>query len=121
MLKILIADDELLARETIKYLLSQINEIATIYEASDGKSALQIFEQFKPNIVFLDIEMPKFSGLDVAKRLPKETSIIFVKAFNHFKKQISALENAEYLLKPFKDEEFFLCFKNAQKWQLHSG
>jgi YesN/AraC family two-component response regulator len=117
MFDILIADDEQLARETVKFLLAQCEGIGTVHEANNGKSALQIAQQYLPKIVMLDIEMPNINGIEVAKQLPDDTSIIFITAFSHFEEHISSINCASYLLKPFKDEEFYECFEKARALQ----
>jgi YesN/AraC family two-component response regulator len=113
MFDILVADDETLARETVKLLLAQCTGVGTVYEASNGKSALQLAQQYQPKIVMLDIEMPNMNGIEVAKQLPDDISIIFITAFSHFEEHMSSVKCAGYLLKPFKDEEFYDCFEKA--------
>ncbi|MEP1447897.1 MAG: response regulator [Paraglaciecola sp.] len=113
MFDILIADDEQLARETVKYLLAQCEQVGKVYEANNGKSALQLARLYHPKIVLLDIEMPIVDGIEVAEQLPKETSIIFITAFNHFQNRTHSREYSDYLLKPFKDEEFYQCLHKA--------
>ncbi|MBU3004898.1 LytR/AlgR family response regulator transcription factor [Paraglaciecola arctica] len=113
MFNVLIVDDEQLARETIKYLLAQCTGVDKVYEADNGKSALQLANQYQPQIVLLDIEMPIINGITVAEQLPEETSIVFITAFNQFKDKMSARKYSDYLLKPFKDQEFYQCFEKA--------
>jgi len=117
MFDILIVDDEQLARETIKYLLTQCDGIGRVFEANNGKSALQIAKQYQPKIVMLDIEMPNINGIEVAKRLPDDISIIFITAFSHFEEPMSTVKCTGYLLKPFKDAEFYQCFEKARAIQ----
>jgi YesN/AraC family two-component response regulator len=113
MFDVLIADDEQLARETVKFLLAQCDEIGTVYETNNGKSALQLVQQYHPKIVMLDIEMPNINGIEVAKQLPVDVSVIFITAFSHFEEHMNSVKCAGYLLKPFKDEEFYECFEKA--------
>ena len=69
MYKLMIADDEPLIRRGIKQLIDLSSlQIGEIYEASTGEEALKVFEEFKPEIVLMDINMPKIDGLSVAKR-----------------------------------------------------
>jgi YesN/AraC family two-component response regulator len=117
MFDILIVDDEQLARETIRYLLAQCDGIGRVFEANNGKSALQIAEQYQPQIVMLDIEMPNINGIEVAKQLPDDISIIFITAFSHFEEHMSTVKCAGYLLKPFKDAEFYQCVEKARAIQ----
>jgi YesN/AraC family two-component response regulator len=117
MFDVLIADDEQLARETVKFLLKKCAGIGQVHEANNGKSALQLAQQYQPKIVMLDIEMPNINGIEVAKQLPAEISIIFITAFSHFEQHMSSIKCAGYLLKPFKDEEFYECFEKAHSIQ----
>ncbi|MFA3791735.1 LytR/AlgR family response regulator transcription factor [Aliiglaciecola sp. SL4] len=115
MLNVLIADDEYLARETIKVLLSNETDIGTVYEAEDGNQALLLINEYKPNVVFLDIEMPKLFGIQVAKHVPPESVIIFVTAYNEHAVEAFELNAIDYILKPYDDERFFKALQRARK------
>ncbi|GAA6182792.1 MULTISPECIES: LytR/AlgR family response regulator transcription factor [Aliiglaciecola] len=114
MLNVLIADDEYLARETIKVLLSNESDIGNIYEAEDGNQALSLVSEFKPDVVFLDIEMPKISGIQVAKHVPPESVIIFATAYNEHAVEAFELNAIDYILKPYDDERFFKALERAR-------
>ncbi|GAC16954.1 LytR/AlgR family response regulator transcription factor [Aliiglaciecola lipolytica] len=114
MLSVLIADDEYLARETIKILLSKETDIADIFEAEDGNQALTMVNEFKPNVVFLDIEMPGISGIQVAKHVPPESVIIFATAYNEHAVEAFELNAIDYILKPYDDERFFKALERAR-------
>ena len=70
MLKVLIADDESLARETVKMLLDSQSDVAEVLEAEDGNEARRLVAEHNPDIVILDIEMPGISGIELARELP---------------------------------------------------
>ena len=102
---VMVADDEPPARQRIIDLLRRDSRVAAIIEASDGLSAVDIIHNRRPNLVFLDVQMPELSGLEViaevgAERMPPT---VFVTAYDQH--AISAFEaNAlDYLLKPFND------------------
>jgi two-component system LytT family response regulator len=114
MFDVLIADDEQLARETVKILLGQCDDIDQVHETNNGKSALELILKHKPKIVMLDIEMPNLNGIEVAKQLPDDISVIFITAFSHFEEKMNSVKYAGYILKPFKDEEFFECLEKAR-------
>lgn len=114
MLNILIADDESLARETIKMLLSNQQDVAKIFEAEDGNQALALAEQFKPQIIFLDIEMPGITGIELAKNLPSDCVVIFATAYNEFAVTAFELNAIDYLLKPFDDDRFYAALERAR-------
>ena len=114
MLNVLIADDEPLARETIKMLLAEQVDIDEIYEAGDGNQTLALASKHKPHIIFLDIEMPGMSGIELAKHLPPESVVIFATAYNEHAVTAFELNAIDYLLKPFDDERFFTALERAR-------
>lgn len=115
MLNVLIADDEHLARETIKLLLSDQKDIADIYEADDGNQALVLVNEIQPNVIFLDIEMPGISGIELAKHVPKDCVIIFATAYNEYAVTAFELNAVDYILKPFDDERFYTALNRARE------
>ena len=105
---VMVADDEAPARQRIIDLLRRDSQVTAIIEASDGLSAVEIVQNRRPDLVFLDVQMPELTGLEViaevgAERMPLT---VFVTAYDEH--AISAFEaNAlDYLLKPFSDERF---------------
>ena len=106
MIKVLIADDERLARATIKMLLNERDEISEVWEASTGEEAISLATTMQPDVAFLDIEMPQKSGLEVAQLLPPHCLIVFVTAFNQHAIEAFELDAVDYILKPFDDDRF---------------
>lgn len=115
MLNVLIADDEPLARQTIKLLLKDQPDINDVFEAANGNQVLEVFEKHKPEIVFLDIQMPGKSGIELASLLPESTSIIFATAYDQYAITAFDLNAIGYLLKPFDDERFYKALAKAKK------
>lgn len=115
MLNILIADDEKLARETIKLLLKESPDIGQIWEAEDGAQAKALANQHLPDLVFLDIEMPLVNGIEVAKHLPARTVVVFVTAYDEYAVAAFELSAVDYLLKPYDDERFHTALQRARK------
>ena len=113
MLKVLIADDENIARATIKLLLSSIPDVTEIYEAENGNQALALANQHLPDIVILDIEMPSISGIEVSKHLPKNCVVIFATAYNDYAVEAFERNAIDYILKPFDDDRFYCAFERA--------
>ena len=113
MLNVLIADDESLARESVKLLLESIPYISDIFEANDGHQALQKAIEYQPDIVVLDVEMPGISGVDVARHLPKKCVVIFATAYNNYAIEAFELNAIDYVLKPFEDTRFLASFERA--------
>ncbi|EUB39480.1 response regulator receiver domain protein [Fusobacterium sp. CM1] len=88
MYKLMIADDEPLIRRGIKQLIDLSSlQIGEIHEASTGEEALKVFEEFRPEIVLMDINMPKIDGLSVAKKIKlinPDTKIAIITGYNYF-------------------------------------
>ena len=117
-MKILIADDEQSARELILYYLSQTSYSPIIFEAEDGRTALELLAKEKPDILFLDVKMPELNGIEVLKRrdaapLP---AIIFTTAFDEFALPAFDYEATDYLLKPFGKERFDRALEKAVRY-----
>jgi two-component system LytT family response regulator len=109
-LKVIIADDEMGMRLVLKKAIEKFREFEIIGEAEDGNSALLLFEQLRPHVVFLDVEMPEINGLDCARKIfdinPK-TIIIFATAHSEYMPQAFEMYAFDYMIKPFKVERIF--------------
>jgi len=98
--KALIVDDERLARKELNLMLADFTEIEIIGEAADVDSAKEIINELKPDIVFLDIQMPGESGFDLVNSISMETQIVFVTAFDEYAIRAFEVNALDYLLKP---------------------
>lgn len=105
-LKALIADDEGPARSKLKRMLAKFDNIDVIHESENGLDALEKSIELKPDIVFLDIEMPGLNGIEVAGQLIEEDIpyIVFATAYNEHAIKAFELNAIDYLLKPFNEE-----------------
>lgn len=115
MLRALIVDDERLAREKIRTFLAGREDIAVVAEATNVKQAIAAIAGERPDLVFLDIQMPGGDGFDVARELPETTAVIFITA--HEEHAVHAFEVAavDYLLKPFDRRRFDQAIERAKK------
>jgi two-component system LytT family response regulator len=101
-MRILIVDDERPARDKLRRLLAQEAGVADIAEARDGVEALQRIAEFQPHAVFLDIQMPEVSGIELAASLPAPAPlIVFVTAFDQYAIRAFDANAIDYLLKPY--------------------
>jgi two-component system LytT family response regulator len=101
-MRVLIVDDESPARDKLHRLLKQESDIEAIFEALDGYQALERVATERPDVMFLDIQMPEISGLEVAASLPSPAPIIvFVTAFDQYAIRAFDANATDYLLKPY--------------------
>ncbi|MFV9510133.1 LytR/AlgR family response regulator transcription factor [Tepidibacillus sp. LV47] len=117
-IRVVIADDEILARDELSYLLGQWEEIEIVGEAEDGLEAYQKIVELKPDVVFLDIQMPEMNGLMVAKKLIDEgikTLIVFSTAFDEHAIKAFEMNAVDYLLKPFDEERLANTIERIKK------
>ena len=101
-----VVDDDALARGRLRDLADEVPLVTVIGEASDGGSAVRVVDELRPDIVFLDIEMPSASGLEVVRRLTHTPVIVFTTAYDQYAVTAFELSAADYLLKPFGPERF---------------
>jgi two-component system, LytTR family, response regulator len=111
--KIIIIDDESLARDLIKSYLSTNNEVEILCECENGFEGIKAIQEQKPDIVFLDVQMPKINGFEMLELIEKRPLIIFTTAFNEYAIRAFDLNAIDYLLKPFSSERFNDALKKA--------
>jgi DNA-binding LytR/AlgR family response regulator len=100
----LIADDEPLLREALARQLAIVwPELEIVAEARNGREAIELFDERKPDVCFLDVHMPGLSGLDAAKHIGRRAHLVFVTAFDHYAVQAFARGALDYLLKPVEE------------------
>jgi two-component system, LytTR family, response regulator len=103
-MRALVVDDEPLARKRLRELLAAFAGIECIGEAADGTSAVKAIDTLRPDLVFLDVEMPAGTGLDVLDRISHEPAVIFTTAYDRYAVTAFELQAVDYLLKPFGHE-----------------
>ena len=111
----LIVDDERLARNVIKKFLQEYDNIELVAESSTGLEALHHIEELKPDLVFLDIQMPDLNGFEVIKEVGSQWKPVYIFITAHNKYAVEAFEASalDYLLKPFTQERFDIALKKA--------
>jgi two-component system LytT family response regulator len=117
MLRVLIVDDEMVARQRIRRLLANEDDVAIVDECEDGASALSAIATEKPDVAFLDIQMPELDGFDVVRSIaPADLpAIVFVTAYDHYALQAFDVHAIDYLLKPFSKERFRTALTRARE------
>ncbi|NRB53161.1 MAG: response regulator [Saprospiraceae bacterium] len=107
MIRVIIVDDEPNAREGLSLLLGQHKEIEIIAQCENGISAIRDIDALKPDLVFLDIQMPKVNGFEVLNSINyKIPYVVFVTAYDQYAVKAFEINAQDYLLKPFTDERF---------------
>lgn len=113
MIKTLIIDDEPLARSIVSEYLGHYPEIIIAQECNDGFEGVKAIAQHKPDLIFLDIQMPKISGFEMLELIDEPPSVIFTTAFDEYAIKAFEAHAVDYLLKPFTKERFD---KAITKW-----
>jgi two-component system LytT family response regulator len=103
-MRVLIADDEPLVRDAVRDALAAEPDVEIVGECGDGEAALRLATELRPDVLFLDVQMPGLTGLDVAERLDPAlgAAVILVTAYDHYAVRAFELASADYVLKPFE-------------------
>ena len=117
-IRTVIVDDEALARRGIEIRLQAHADIDIVAQCVNGREALEAIGREQPDLLFLDIQMPGFSGLDVLERLPQESMpmIVFVTAFDRYALKAFDAQALDYLLKPINDVRFNQALDRVRTW-----
>ena len=120
MQKVIIADDEAAGRILIKQYLEDFPTLIIVGEANNGVDAIKLINEFKPDIIFLDIQMPGLTGFEVLKHIDEIPQIIFSTAYDKYALQAFEVHAIDYLLKPYTRERFKAAIqklRNAEQQQ----
>ena len=115
----LIVDDEQLARDELGFLLKSFPQVEIVGSAGNGIEALDLIQEHKPDLVFMDVQMPGLDGLSVVRRLLAEEAelphFIFATAFDQYAVEAFEVNAIDYLLKPIEKERLQVSIERAQK------
>ena len=118
MRKVIIVDDEKAGRQLINEYLEDYPDLIVLGEANNGVDAVKMINEFKPDLVFLDIQMPGMTGFDVLKHLEELPQIIFSTAYDQYALKAFEVHAVDYLLKPYTKDRFKIAverlFQNAE-------
>ena len=115
MKKVIIVDDEKAGRILIKEYLADFKDLILLEEANNGVDAVKIINKFKPDLVFLDIQMPGMTGFDVLTHLEEMPQIIFSTAYDEYALKAFEVHAVDYLLKPYTKERFAKAIEKLPK------
>lgn len=103
-IKTILIDDERLAREELKSMLKDFEEIEVIAEAKNGKEGVQLINELNPDLIFLDVNMPGLSGFDLLKQLEEIPLVVFITAYDEYAMKAFEVDALDYILKPVVPE-----------------
>jgi two-component system LytT family response regulator len=106
MRRALIIDDEPLARMVVKEYLQNFSEIELLQECNDGFEGLKAIQQYQPDLIFLDVQMPKINGFEMLELVEQQPAVIFTTAFDEYAIKAFEAHAVDYLLKPFSKDRF---------------
>jgi two-component system LytT family response regulator len=115
--RVLIVDDEPLARQRLEDLVRSVPRAEVVAMAADGDEAVEAIRRLRPDLVFLDVQMPGKTGVEVVREVGPDhmPATVFVTAYDRFALQAFELAAVDYLLKPFDDERFEQAFERARR------
>ncbi len=111
--KIIIIDDEPLARSIVKEYLEKHPQLKVMQECNDGFEGIKAIQQHQPDLIFLDIQMPKITGFEMLELIEQPPAVIFTTAFDEYAIKAFEAHAVDYLLKPFNQDRFD---KAIAKW-----
>jgi two-component system, LytTR family, response regulator len=117
MIRALVVDDEPLARLGVTARLAAYSDVLVVGECGTGDEALSIIPRVSPDLLFVDVEMPGLSGLDLLRALPRNQlrCIVFLTAHEEYALDAFNVEALDYLLKPIDDARFAVCIERARR------
>ncbi|PLY43341.1 DNA-binding response regulator [Janthinobacterium sp. ROICE36] len=108
-MRVAIVDDELLARSVLREYLARHDDLDIVAECANGFDAVKAIAELEPELVFLDIQMPRLDGFEVAELIGAKAKLIFVTAYDQYALKAFECHALDYLLKPFSEQ----CFEQA--------
>jgi two-component system LytT family response regulator/two-component system response regulator LytT len=117
-LRAIVVDDEQLARDELCFLLQQVGGVDIIAQAGNGVEALRVIEEYQPDLVMLDVQMPGLSGFEVARRVLEaglESHLVFVTAFDQYAIDAFEVNAVDYLLKPVETARLSTAVDRVRK------
>jgi two-component system LytT family response regulator len=120
-MRVMIVDDEDLARGLVREFLGQHADIEIVAECANGFDAVKAIAELEPDLVFLDIQMPKLNGFEVVELAGRKTRYVFVTAYDQYALKAFEVHAVDYLLKPFSQQRFNEAVAHARGSALAPG
>lgn len=115
MMRVMIVDDESLARMVLREMLSERPDVEIVGECGNGFEAVKLFTETKPDLLLLDVQMPKLDGFEVLELLGPDAVVIFVTAYDSYAMRAFEVHAVDYLLKPFTKERLDTALDRAMQ------
>ncbi|MCI0349739.1 MAG: response regulator [Acidobacteriales bacterium] len=114
-IRAVIVDDEELARQVLREFLASYQDIQIVAECVNGFEAVKTVSELNPDLLFLDIQMPKLDGFEVLELIGRDRAVVFVTAFDEYAIRAFEIHAVDYLLKPFSAERFAAALARAKQ------
>ena len=114
-IKVVIVEDEIYSLERLIKMLSSYNDIDIVGSAEDGESAVEIINNKRPDVVFLDIELPVYNGFEVIKRLNYKPKVVFVTAYDSYATKAFEVNGVDYIMKPVEGKRLEAALNKVRK------
>jgi two-component system LytT family response regulator len=114
-IRALIVDDEDLARQVVREMLAPHPEVEIVAECANGFEAVRVAAEVKPDLIFLDIQMPKLDGFEVLELIGNDVAVVFVTAYDEHALRAFEVHAVDYLMKPFRAERFEAALDRAKQ------
>ncbi len=112
----IIVDDEPLAVKLMESFVAKTSDLVPLGSFTDSVEAIKAIKEQKPNLLFLDIQMPDLNGMELAHLIPNETRVIFTTAFKEYAFESYEVKALDFLLKPIRYNKFMAAVEKAQEW-----
>lgn len=113
--RVLVADDEAPAREVLREMIAARPRLELVGEAADGLEAVELAAARRPELVFLDVQMPRLDGFEVLELLDRAVGVVFTTAYDRYALRAFEVNAVDYLLKPFTDARFARALERAEQ------
>jgi two-component system LytT family response regulator len=114
-MRVVIADDEELARGVLREYLEKDSRMEIVAECANGFEAVKAVAEHKPDVIFLDVQMPRLDGFEVLELIDREVAVVFVTAFDQYAMRAFDAAAVDYLLKPFGEDRFHAAIGKIER------
>jgi two-component system LytT family response regulator len=117
LLRVMVVDDEEPARLALRHALGSMNDVEVVAECANGFEAVKLVTERRPDVVLLDVQMPKLDGFEVLELIGRDVPVVFVTAYDEFALRAFEVHAVDYLLKPFSDDRLRTALERVRTRQ----